>query len=234
MPGRKIPLVTGQLYHVFNRGVARLPTFTNESEYNRAMALINYYRFANVSLKYSNFNDLPLSQQQEILDNLKKQNDLLVKIHSFILMPNHFHFALEPVIEGGISRFISNFSNSYTKYVNTVQDRVGPLFQGKFKAVHIKSDSQLTHLSRYHHLNIYTDGVVTTIDQILNYSYSSMPNYLGGGLYDFVETELVLSHFKSREAYKIFVLNNKDYQRNLGKIRKLLHEKTVRNHLGGV
>jgi len=42
---------------------------------------------------------------------------------------------------------------SYTNYINLKYERSGILFQGPFKAVEVESDEQLTHLSRYIHLN---------------------------------------------------------------------------------
>ena len=55
MPGRTTPLVTNEVYHVFNRGIARQPTFTTKKEYSRALDAIKFYRFRN-SYKNVDFN----------------------------------------------------------------------------------------------------------------------------------------------------------------------------------
>lgn len=224
MPGRKNPLVTDNYYHVFNRGVAKLPLFTEKNEYKRAIELIDYYQFSNVTIKYSDLISLPFKEQQAILQKIKQQNKLFVKILTFTLMTNHFHFTLVQMVDRGIAKFIANFSNSYCKYFNIKHDRVGPLFQGRFRAKHIKSEEQLIHLSRYHHLNPYTDGAVTSHAELLSYSYSSLPDYIGTKVNDFVDTELILSYFKRKSLYKKFVLAHADYQRKLGRIKHLLME----------
>ena len=55
-------------------------------------------------------------------------------------MPNHFHILIQQASENGVREFISKLANSYTKYFNTKHNRVGPLFQGEFKAVLIEID----------------------------------------------------------------------------------------------
>ncbi|OGK17573.1 hypothetical protein A3D80_01615 [Candidatus Roizmanbacteria bacterium RIFCSPHIGHO2_02_FULL_40_13b] len=221
MPGRKTPLVTGSTYHIFNRGVAKMPTFTDGSEYERAIELVKYYRFENPPLKYSILVSLPRFDQNSIISSMKKNNQPLVRIISFVLMPNHFHFTLTQLVEGGISKFMSNFTNSFTRYVNTKKKRPGPLFQGTFKSVLIDTEEQLLHLSRYQHLNPFTNGVVDSFDDLINYPYSSLPHYLGIEYDDFVDTSSVLSSFKKSNGYRKFIENQKNYQRKLARIKKI-------------
>ena len=225
MPGRKTPLVTGNYYHIYNRGVAKQPTFTNKTECNRALELINYYRFANIKQRYSKFIALPSKEKSEIWQHLKRDNKIYVQIISFVLMPNHFHFCLKQVVDNGISRFVSQFTNSYTRYINTIKNRPGTLFQGRFKAILVDSDEQLIHLTRYHHLNPYTDGLQTNIKDLITNTYSSLPDYISEKTRDFIDTSDVLAYFKNRLAYKKFVMSHRDYQKKLGKIKHLLFEK---------
>ena len=147
----------------------------------------------------------------------------MVEILSYVLMPNHFHFTLKQEIDGGIAKFVGNFENSFTRYINIKNDRPGPLFQGRFKAVLIESDEQLIHLTRYHHLNPFADGVVSNFQELVNYPYSSLGDYLGHHRDKFVDTEMVLSFFSDSNAYKKFVAKQKDYKRSLSKIKKLLY-----------
>lgn len=77
----------------------------------------------------------------------------LVKILCFCLMDNHYHMLLKQVIDGGITEFMRKLGTGYTNYFNLKYERVGSLFQGKFKAVLVKSDSHLLFLPHYIHLN---------------------------------------------------------------------------------
>lgn len=225
MPGRKVPLVTNHIYHIYNRGVAKMLTFFSSADYNRCLDLINYYQNAAVPLKYSSFLELPSKRRFDLVCRIRSKRNLLVRIYTFVLMPNHFHFMMEQLVDGGISKFMSNFENSYTRYINVKNDRVGPLYQGKFKSVLVKTEEQFIHLSRYHHLNVFTSGVVNTTAELLEYPYSSLANYVNiSSMRNFVDSSRVLSHFKSRGTYKKFVLNHADYQRKLQIIKNLTLE----------
>ena len=152
MPGRKEVIATGEIYHVINRGIASQPIFFTKRDYQRACNTFFYYRNRVLSKRYSYFLRESLEERQQILKDLNKKENFLVEIMAFCLMPNHFHFLLRQVVDDGIPKFLSKFTNSYTRYFNTKRKRNGPLFQGKFKAVRIEIDEQLLHVARYIHL----------------------------------------------------------------------------------
>lgn len=222
MPGRLLPLVNDEIYHVYNRGIDHRPTFLNKKAYTRAVDTIKYYRFADLPLKLSLFLKLSKNQRNIIIKKLN-DTDHLVDIICFCLMPNHIHFCLRQKLDYGISKFMSNLQNSYTRYFNTRGERTGPLFLDSFKAVRIITDDQLIHLSRYIHLNPYSSFVVKTIHDTLNYPWSSFNDYLNN-VRDFCETDTVLSSFKSLGSYKKFVTDRADYQRSLEMIKHLTLE----------
>ena len=122
MPYRKTPIVTDEIYHIFNRGIDKRPTFTDKREYQRALLTINFYRFVKPPLKLSRFLSLLDDESTLILQSLEKTNRLVDTI-SFCLMPNHFHYLLKQLVDGGIPKFISQFENSYTRYFNTKNER---------------------------------------------------------------------------------------------------------------
>ena len=68
-------------------------------------------------------------------------------------MPNHYHFMLRQIVDGGITEFMRKIGTGYTNYFNLKNKRVGALFQGKFKAVHIEKEAHLLYLPHYIHLN---------------------------------------------------------------------------------
>lgn len=200
--------------------------FSNKREYARALRTLNYYRFKNLPLKLSKFLVQPSEKQVSFIEQFAKQDNKQVSLTAYCLMPNHFHFLVKQTKENGISNFLSKFTNSYTKYFNTKHERVGPLVQGVFKAVHVETDEQLLHLSRYIHLNPVTSFLIKEAD-LETYVWSSYPEYLGLSKYTISDKEDVLGHFKNPKAYKDFVLNQVTYAQELDIIKHLTLEPKV-------
>lgn len=136
-------------------------------------------------------------------------------------MPNHFHLLLKQTSDNGISKFMGKTLNSYTRYFNTLNKRVGPLFQGAFKAVRIKTGEQLLHISRYIHLNPYVSNIVK--DPSL-YKWSSFNAYADGRANTNTNKKIVLELFKNSREYVNFVLDHSEYARELERIKHLVFE----------
>lgn len=218
MPRRKSLLVKGEVYHVFNRSVARQPIFLNRRDYQRALETVDFYRLQKLPVKLSRFKQLPEEEKKRLLENSQPQIDII----AFCFMPNHVHFLLRAIEDKSISQFMNNFQHSYAKYFNTKNDRTGSLFQSMFKAVRIETDEQLLHVSRYIHLNPVSAFLVE-IDSLQNYPWSSFKDYINPGD-SIVEVDQILGHFKSKEEYKKFVFDQSDYQRELEQIKHLALE----------
>lgn len=213
MPSRIFPFVNVQFYHIYNRGTEKRPIFENRRDQNRFIQTISYYQLEGPKPRFSNSFKNPF-----LKPDLNKK---LVDIVCFCLMPNHFHFLLKQKKDGGITEFLSKLSNSYTKYFNTKHKRVGPLFQGEFKAVLVESDEQLLHLSRYIHLNPLVSYVVKNLDL---YEWSSYKEYTNSKSNGICAKEDILGFFKSPEKYKQFVLDQVDYGKKLEQIKHQLLE----------
>ena len=99
MTYRKTILVQDQIYHVFNRGVARLPIFSVSKDYSRFIELINYYRFLNTPLSFSHFKKVSQEQREKILEELKNKAEYQIQILAFCLMSNHYHFLIKQIGE---------------------------------------------------------------------------------------------------------------------------------------
>jgi putative transposase len=147
----------------------------------------------------------------------------IVEIIAYCLMSNHFHLLLKQKTENGITTYISNFTNAYTKYFNTRNERSGPLFQGIFKAVFIETDEQLLHLTRYIHLNPVVGSVIETTS-LNKYLWSSYPSYLSSKQDTLTNPQPILSSFFSSTSYENFVLDQIDYAKKLDKIKHLTLE----------
>ncbi|MDA2922084.1 transposase, partial [Patescibacteria group bacterium AH-259-L07] len=144
---RKVNFVNNQFYHVYNRGVEKRDIFMNEKD---------YIRFIHDLFEFNN-----TEYAHKFLENTKIGSSTpeyspeycLVNMICFCLMPNHYHLILEQLIDSGIPRFMHKLSTGYTNSFNLKYDRVGSLFQGRYKAIHIDKENYLLHLSRYIHLN---------------------------------------------------------------------------------
>lgn len=220
MPGRKVPFFNNQIYHVFNRGIDRRPTFTDKREYKRAMDAMYYYSFKKPQKKFSYFLKLSDEEQQEYMSTMIKSNKL-VEIIAFCFMPNHFHLLLKQISDNGISKFMNNFLNSYTRYFNTKHERTGSLFLNQFKAVRIETDEQLIQVSRYIHLNPLTSYVVKDFDDLKEYAWSSFKEYLYPQKIKYASTKLIMNFFNNKNKYEDFVKNQMDYQSDLHLIEHL-------------
>lgn len=222
MPGRVIPLINNQIYHIFNRGIDRRPTFTAKQEFQRAMLSMDFYRSVIPPMRLSKFLIQPEEKKKEILQFLNKSNHL-VEVINFCFMPNHFHFLLKQLKDNGISKYLSIFQNSYTKFFNTRHKRDGSLFMDQFKAVRIETDEQLIHVSRYIHLNPYSGFVIKTIEKLESYQWSSFYRYTyNKGVIR--KKNIILNYFRSIGEYKRFVIDQADYQKNLKEIEHLIFD----------
>ena len=190
MPSRIFPFVNGQFYHIYNRGVEKRTIFEKNWDYSRLIKTIKYYQLIGPKPKLSRFLVGSIFKP----DNDKK----IVEIICYCLMPNHFHFLVKQLKDGGVTEFISKLSNSYTKYYNVKYNRVGPLLQGEFKAVLIESDEQLVHISRYIHLNPVVSFLVKNLSQ---YRWSSYKEYIANETNGISSKETIISFFKSPEGY---------------------------------
>jgi putative transposase len=76
-----------------------------------------------------------------------------VAIHAYVLMPNHLHLLASPADKDGLSRMMQWVGRHYVPYFNRKYERVGTLYQGRFKATVIDSERYLMTCCRYIELN---------------------------------------------------------------------------------
>ncbi len=183
---RKVKFLTGEFYHIYNRGVEKRIVFQNSSDYKRFLALL-YISNSNKQLHISNDIWYKKSNLDKIFE--KDRGEPLVAIGAYCLMPNHFHLLLTPLTEGGISKFMLKLQTGYSMYFNIKNERVGALFQGVFKSQHIDEDRYLRYLYAYIHLNpvklknvewkTKSKNFLKQLEKfIAEYPYSSLQEYL--------------------------------------------------------
>lgn len=218
----------GEFYHIFNRGVEKRIIFLDDED--RFRFIHDLYEFndkdlvINISYYFdSQRNLIKGASLEQAIKNLQqmqrtKQRKLLVDIICFCLMPNHFHLIVKPKIENGLSIFMQKLGG-YTRYFNYKYNRVGPLFQGKYKANHIPDNTYFMHCTAYVHRNPlglmkpnWEEKGIKNIKKaerfLEEYRWSSFPDYLGKKNFPSVtERRFLLTIFNNDIiAYKKFVL----------------------------
>jgi len=72
--------------------------------------------------------------------------------HAYCLMDNHYHLMIETP-QANLSRGMGQLNGIYTQRFNRKHDRVGHVYQGRFKSIVVDKESYLLELSRYVVLN---------------------------------------------------------------------------------
>ncbi len=196
---RKIPFVTGEYYHIFNRGTDKRIVFADRKDMERFLqSMQEFNQLEPVGSLYENYlrkkNGHPVSIEL-------KESTRLVEIVCYCLNPNHFHFILKQVTEKGVEKFMQRLGNGYAKYFNHKNKRSGTLFQGRFKSVHIDSNDLLLYLSVYVNCNSEVHGIAKASE----YPWCSYSEYLYKASEEVVcQKTAILEQFKNPKEYETF------------------------------
>jgi len=159
----------GGCFHVYSRGNNKQNIFLEETDY------IGY------------------------LERLRRyKEERKISVLCYCLMPNHVHLLFKQDSKTPISKLMSSLHTSYSMYFNKKYDRVGHVFQGRFKQKEVDKDEYLLQLSSYIHLNPIKDNLVKELN---DYQWSSYPDYIGIREGTLCDKELVL-YGRSSEEYK--------------------------------
>jgi len=178
MPTRITPLMPDTYHHIYNRGVNRQDIFLGED---------NMLFFLKRLRKYF-------------------ANDM-AEIVAYCLMPNHYHLLVWIKSADFSATVMQPLGVSYTKAINKQHNRVGPLFQGPFRAIQVGSTEHLLQLARYIHLNPIAAGLVSRPEDWLYSSYRDTIGLRNGTL---ANPQIILEHFSSAKAYQKFVEEGRD------------------------
>ena len=168
----------GAFYHVMHRGNAGLDIFKSVRDREKFLEYVG-----KAAVRYE------------------------IKIHTYCLMTNHYHFLIETP-HPNLSQAVKWINVGYAAYFNRKRRRSGHLFQGRFKAVVIDGDDYLKQLSRYIHLNPLRAGMV---EHCKEYRWSSYPAFAGYTTApEWLETDWLLSLFaekpnNAKQIYRDFV-----------------------------
>jgi len=202
---RKVYIKDGH-YHVYNRGVEKRKIFENAQDYKTFLKYIKESLTLPNELKIQTKKFILKGQAFKGVTRQPKNFHGKIELIAYCLMPNHFHLLLKQVDNASLQNFMQSLVTRYSIYFNKRYERVGSLFQGRYKAVLVTDDNYLLHLSRYIHLNPseYTDNLVD--------AYSSYPDYLGLRKTKWVKPDIVLNFFNKPVAQEFIKINNyKDF-----------------------
>lgn len=191
MPGKNVikTYIKDGYYHVYNRGVEKRIIFNDTQDYKVFLNYLKSYLspppnpkklLKSFTLQGSTFKGAPRQPKNFFGE---------IELVAYCLIPNHFHFLIKQNSEAAMKQFMQSLSTRYSMYFNKKYKRVGPLFQGIYKAALISDDVYLLHLSRYIHIN-----PLEYISSLTD-AYSSYPDYLGFRHTHWVKPEIILSFF---------------------------------------
>lgn len=147
-------------FHVYNRGVAKQKIFLDEADYAHFLSRLTQLK------------------TKKLFDH---------SIYTYTLMPNHFHLLLQ-VMGTSLAKVMTSLLTSYSMYFNRKYQRVGPLFQNRFKSKLVDRDRYFLGASRYILLNPIEAKLVSRIG---DYPWSSYQELFGMSPYSIIDRKEV-------------------------------------------
>jgi putative transposase len=126
-----------EYYHCYNRGTDKRRIFMSKKDQDYFIKSLFLY------------NTITPKQKLRLYSEDTSNDEPLVEIEAFCLLPNHYHIVLREISESGISKLMQRLSIGYTMYFNARHKRNGVLFQGPFKSKHIETDQDLRTVTGY-------------------------------------------------------------------------------------
>ncbi len=204
---RKIKFVSGEYYHVYNRGIDKRDIFGDKEDLNR---YFKYLKVLNTEDPIGSLYEHSFLEEKHQLGGLASK---LVEIVCFCLNPNHYHLLLRQVKDNGVSNFMHRLGTAHTMYFNEKYSRSGSLFQGTFKAVHVDNNEYLLHLSAYINQNfkVHDKQVTEDGDQLTLSSWNEYKNNNEG----LCSKRIILDQFQGLDDYRSFVNSSLEFSREV-------------------
>lgn len=199
--------VENNYYHIYNRGVEKRKIFLDKQDHAVFLSYIKEYLLPKDEdqLRRRLMDPNATSWEKDRIIRLLRMNNFTHEITclAYCLMPNHFHFFVKQKSADSIDRFMNSLGTRYTMYFNKKYKRVGPLYQGVYKAVIVNTEEQFLHLSRYIHKQ-----ALALQGEALQEQPSSYFDYLGIRKTEWIKPYEVLAYFSKTNAilsYEAFV-----------------------------
>jgi REP element-mobilizing transposase RayT len=117
------------------------------------------------------------------------------RLHAWVLMTNHYHLLVETP-DATLARGMRQLNGIYSQALNRRHERVGHLFQGRYKGILVERESHLLELVRYVVLNPVRAGMVRTPADHRWSSYAATAGLRAAA--DWLEVDWTLSQFGNR------------------------------------
>lgn len=217
---RRVNLVDGEFYHVYNRGNSKQEIFLDHEDYDRFMKLLYLCN----STTRVNFKEDIVQKKISAWDF--ERGKKLVNIGAWVLMPNHFHIYITPyqgrslvnVNINGITIFMKKLCTAYTMYFNKKYSRTGSLFEGRFKSVHISDEVQAKYLFSYIHLNpmklIHKNWKIDGVKDKKG-ALKFLDSYRWGSFIDYMGSSRNESRILNRDTFLNYFNNKDDFKKDI-------------------
>ena len=193
MPSRNVLKIDipDSYYHVYARGHGKQKIFRDHEDFEYFLSLFARHLSDETAVSVSG----------REYAHLKEDISLL----SYCLMNNHFHLLIYQKSSGAMSRLMRGIMTSYSMYFNKKYGSSGALFESRYKASRISSESFLMHISRYIHLNP---------KDWMAYPHSSIHSYYLGAP-EWLQSTPIIELFGSLPKYADFLNDHADYKESL-------------------
>ena len=189
------PILGGHYYHIFNRGSNRQNIFHTTENYHYFLKLLNqflneYVHFFAYALLPNHFH-IVIKVKDEITLESTRNRSLSLKNGSLKTITN------EEEIGKLVVRQLKKMFITYAMAINKQENRVGNLFDPKYKRLEINNQDYLEYAIFYTHFNLEKHGV---IGNYKNHKYSSFKAITGKSKTN-IHKEFVLELFGDKEEF---------------------------------
>lgn len=213
---RKQPLITGEYYHIYNRGVDKRDIFSDKKDLDRFIESMSEFNRTEAIVSLAN-----LRKTNQIAPKALSKEPL-VSFIAYCLNPNHFHFVLKQLVDGGIAKFMQKLQGGYTFYFNVKNSRSGSLFQGTFKSQLMNNENYFNKIIGYTNKNY----------QVHNIPKNKM-NLVFASDYEYENNNFkIVSKEEGKRILEIFD-GNKNFKKHCDEIVSIIREERGKTSLLG-
>jgi putative transposase len=152
-------LTDNSYYHILNRGNQKENLFLQKADYEEYIKTLKHYK-----RKYG------------------------IQLFAYCIMPNYVHMILKPLRPGELAKFMQCLTQSYTQYFNTKYNKVGHIWQGRFKSMNIENNAYFLDCVYYLEANPVRAELVSSPAEYAWSSYKSRVLGKNEGILDFPDS----------------------------------------------